>query len=166
MTLDEYADRLEKCMKRELELFDGFHASEEKIRKLITEKNWPALDRELSEIQKYSEIIDEAETERSRIYQCMKLYCADESVESFYAFVSSYCPERSSSLTSLYRQLKVSVMKVKTLTMRIDAYLSTITAAVTRILDEAFPMRKGTIYDSRGTDRGASAPPLVLDRHL
>lgn len=166
MTLEEYAENLEKCMIGQLELFRDFYASEEKIRQYIVLKNWPGLDRELIEIQKYADKIDKAETERSKIYQAMKLYCSDDRTESFYAFVSRYCPSRSASLSSLYRELKISVMKVKTLTMRIDAYLSTVTNAVRRVLDEAFPMRKGTIYDNKGASRRACDPPFVLDRQL
>ncbi len=166
MTLEEYSENLEKCMIAQLELFRDFYSSEERIRQHIVLKNWPELDRELIGIQKYADKIDKAETERSKIYQAMKLYCSDDRTESFYAFVSRYCPDRSASLTSLYRDLKISVMKVKTLTLRIDAYLSTVTSAVRKVLDEAFPMRKGTIYDNKGVNRSASDPPFVLDRQL
>ncbi len=166
MTLNEYTEALEKCMLSQLGFFSEFYVSEERIKQLIVEKNWPELDRELSEIQKCAEKIEKAEAERSKIYQAMKIYCGGEPIESFYAFVSRYCPEKSESLTHLYRQLKVSVIKVKTLTMRIDAYLGTVTSAVKKILDEAFPMRKGTIYDSKGLNRTVSSPPLVLDRQL
>lgn len=153
-------------MKKELSLFESFYRAEEKIRQHIVEKNWPQLDRELSAIKKYGEKIEKAESDRNKIYQAMKIYCGEEIHGSFYAFISSYCPEKSDSLNHLYRELKVCVMKVKTLTMRIDAYLSTVTTAVIRVLDEIFPMRKGTIYNSSGINRGADSPPLVLDREL
>ena len=166
MTLNEYAENLEKCMLKQLELFKSFYDAEEKIKKNIMAKNWPELDRELTAIQKYAEKIDKTEAERNKIYQAMRIYCGGQPLESFYAFISRYCPEKSESLTQLYRELKVSVMRVKTLTMRIDAYLSTVTSAVKSVLDEAFPARKGTIYDSRGINRGVSDPPLVLDRQL
>ncbi|MDX9800911.1 MAG: hypothetical protein RBT69_06215 [Spirochaetia bacterium] len=166
MTLEEYAENLEKCMTGQLELFRDFYASEERIKQQIILKNWPELDRELIEIQNYAEKIDKAETERAKIYQAMKLYCSDDQTESFYVFVSQYCPEKSAVLASLYRDLKISVMKVKTLTMRIDAYLSTVTTAVRKVLDEAFPLRKGTIYDNKGVNMRVSEPPFILDRQL
>jgi len=166
MNLDEYTVKLEECLKKQLEAFRKFYSAEEKIKQQIVLKNWTDLNSEISYLQKQAEEIDKIEMERNNIYNAMRLYCNDNSVSNFYAFISKYCPEKSIYLNSLYRDLKVSVIKVKALTMRIDAYLSTITTTVTKVLEEAFPMRKGTIYDNKGANKVATAPPLLLDRQL
>ncbi|MCL2481660.1 MAG: hypothetical protein FWF38_08115 [Spirochaetaceae bacterium] len=166
MNLDEYTVKLEDCLKRQLEAFRNFYSSEEKVKQHIVLKNWTELDSEIAYLQKQAGEIDKIEMERNNIYNAMRLYCNDTSVSNFYAFISKYCPEKSIYLNSLYRDLKVSVIKVKALTMRIDAYLSTITTTVTKVLEETFPMRKGTIYDNKGANKVAAAPPLVLDRQL
>ena len=166
MNLDDYTVKLEACLKKQLEAFRNFYSAEEKIKQLIVLKNWTELNSEIAFLQEQAVVIDKIELERSNIYNAMKLYCNDNSVSNFYTFISKYCPEKSIYLNSLYRDLKVSVIKVKALTMRIDAYLSTITTTVTKVLEEAFPMRKGTIYDNKGANKVAAAPPLVLDRQL
>ena len=166
MNLDEYTVKLEDCLKRQLEAFRNFYSVEEKIKQQIVLKNWTELNSEIAYLQKQAEKIDKIEMERNNIFNAMKLYCNDNSVSSFYAFISKYCPEKSIFLNSLYRDLKVSVIKVKALTMRIDTYLSTISTTVTKVLEEAFPMRKGTIYDNKGANKVAAAPPLLLDRQL
>ncbi|MCL2294752.1 MAG: hypothetical protein FWC36_07800 [Spirochaetes bacterium] len=166
MSLDEYTVKMEECLKKQIEAFKKFHASEEKIKQQIVSKNWEELDSEISYLQKQAGEIEKMELERGDIYDAMKRCCNDDSSDSFYTFVSEHCPEKSVYLNSLYRDLKVSVVKVKALTIRIDSYLSTITATVTKILEEAFPMRKGTIYDDKGANKAAAAPPLLLDRQL
>ncbi len=166
MNLDEYAEKLEECLQKQLEAFKNFYIAEEKIKQQIVSKNWTELDCEIIHLQKLAAEIDKTEQERNNTYNAMKLYCNDSSVNNFYSFISKYCPEKSIHLNSLYRDLKVSVIKIKALTMRIDAYLSTVTTAVTKVLEEAFPMRKGTIYDNKGANKVAAAPPLVLDWQL
>jgi hypothetical protein len=166
MNLDGYTVKLEECIKKQLEAFRSFYIAEEKVKQQIISKSWTELNGEIAYLQQLAVEIDKIEQERNNIYNAMKLYCNDYSVSNFYAFTSKYCPEKSILLNSLYRELKVSVIKVKALTMRIDTYLSTITTTVTKVLEEAFPMRKGTIYDSKGVNKVASAPPLLLDRQL
>ena len=166
MNLDEYTVKLEECLKKQIEVFKKFYSSEERIKQYILSKNWTELDIEIAYLQKQSGEIDKIELERSNIYNAMRLYCNDNSVSNFYTFISKYCPEKSIYLNSLYRDLKVSVIKVKALTMRIDTYLSTVTTTVTKVLEEAFPMRKGTIYNNKGANKVAAAPPLLVDRQL
>ena len=166
MDLDEYSVKLEECLKKQLEAFRNFYIAEEKVKQQIVSKNWTELSSELAYLQKQAEEIDKIEVERSHVYNAMKLHCNDNSAGNFYSFISKYCPEKSIYLNSLYRDLKVGVIKVKTLTMRIDSYLSTITTTVKKVLEEAFPMRKGTIYDNKGANKVAAAPPLLLDRQL
>ena len=166
MNFDDYTVKLEECLKKQLKAFRNFYDAEEKIKQQIVSKNWTDLNTQIAYLQKKAEEINRIELERNNIYNAMKLYCNDNSVNNFYSFISKYCPEKSIYLNSLYRDLKVGVIKVKALTMRIDAYLSTITTTVTKVLEEVFPMRKGTIYDNKGANKVAAAPPLLLDRQL
>ena len=166
MNLDEYTVKLEDCLKEQLEAFKNFYSTEEKIKQLIVSKNWTELDREIAYLQKQAGMIDKVELERNNIYNTMKLYCNDNSDNDFYTFISKYCPEKSIYLNSLYRDLKVSVIKVKSLTTRIDTYLSTVTTTVTKVLEEVFSMGKGTIYDNKGANKVAAAPPFLLDQQL
>ena len=166
MNLDEYTIKLEECLKRQLEAFGNFYTAEEKLKQQVTSKNWSELNNEIVYLQQQAEEIDKIELERNNIYNAMKFCCNDDSSEDFYSFTSKYCPEKSIYLNSLYKDLKVSVVKVKALTMRIDAYISAITATITKVFEEAFPMRKGTIYDNRGANKIAIAPPFLLDKQL
>ena len=166
MNLDEYTVKLEECLKKQLEAFRNFYTAEEKVKQYIISKNWADLDVEIAYLQKQAEEINIIEQDRINIYSAMKHYCNDNSVSNFYTFISKFCPEKSIYLNSLYRDLKVNVIKVKALTMRIDTYLSTITTTVTKVLEEAFPMRKGTIYDNKGVNKAVFTPPLLLDRQL
>ena len=166
MTFEEYAENLEKVMMKQLKLMKRFYSAEEKIKNHITARNWPELEKNLSRIQLLAAKIEEIELERNDIYQAMKLYCSEDNVENFYVFVSKYCPEKKDNLTDLYRQLKDSVNKIKTLTVRIEAYINTVTSAVKQILDEVYPLRKGTIYNSSGNNQIAIHPPFIFDREL
>ncbi|MCL2792810.1 MAG: hypothetical protein FWD87_06940 [Spirochaetaceae bacterium] len=166
MNLEEYTLKLENCLKRQLEAFKDFYTAEENLKQQIALKNWAELNNEIIYLQQQAEEIDKIEIERNNIYNAMKFCCNDNSSSDFYAFISKYCPEKSVYLNSLYRDLKVSVVKVKALTMRIDAYLSTITSTIAKVFEEAFPMRKGTIYDNKGANKVAIAPPFLLDQQL
>jgi len=166
MNLDEYTIKLEECLKRQLEAFSNFYTAEEKLKQQVASKNWSELNNEIVYLQQQAEEIDKIEIERNNIYNAMKFCCNDNSANDFYSFISKYCPEKSIYLNALYKDLKVSVVKVKALTMRIDAYLSAITATITKVFEEVFPMGKGTIYDNKGANKVAIAPPFLLDKQL
>ena len=166
MTFEKYAENLEKTMVRQLKLVNRFYSAEEKIKTALVERNWPLLEKQLQNIGEISVKIEEAEEVRNNTYQAMKIYCGEDRPESFYVFISKYCPDRQEKLTQLFRELKTGISKVETLTHRIDVYINTVTAAVKQVLDEVFPQRRGTIYDSRGADRSVMQPPVVIDREL
>lgn len=163
--MEEYATELEKCIIKQISLFKEFYKIEEYIKEQIELKDWDKLNEVLTKAWSFSEKLDKAEEERNQIYQSIQHSCGDK-IENFYTFVSRHCPDRSDVLCTLYRELKETVFKVKALTVRIDTYLSVVTSAVAVTLDEVFPIRKGTIYDNKGSKRAVFAPPLVLDKQL
>ncbi len=57
-------------------------------------------------------------------------------------------------------------MKVKNITSRIDTYVTTVVSTVDKVLDEVYPLRKGTIYDVSGAKSQVIHQPMVLDREL
>lgn len=167
MTFSEYAEKLENCIKSQIALFSDYHKIEEKIKEYVAAKNWSELDKALSLIRQKAHEIETAEAERGAVFNAIKKRCGCADFDKdFCAFMQIHYPEKANVFDSLYKELKSNVRKVKMLTARIDAYLSTVTAAAAKMLDEAFPIRKGTIYNSQGIKGAAFAPPLVLDRQL
>lgn len=163
--MKKHVAELEKCIVEQISLFKDFYKIEEQVKEQIELKNWDKLNEVLTTAWSFSEKLDKAEKARNKIYQSMQR-SGGEKIGNFYTFVSRYYPDRSDVLCTLYRELKITIFKVKALTLRIDTYLAAVTSAVTVILDDAFPIRKGTIYDDNGIRRAVFAPPLVLDRQL
>ena len=166
MTFETYSENLENLMRKEIALLEKFSAVEELIKEILVKKDWPQLENRLREINSLASSINDTEDRRNDVYQAMKLYCRDDEVKSFYLFVSMFCPDRKENLISLYRELKVSVMRVKNITSRIDTYVNTVVSTVEKVLDEVYPLRKGTIYDFSGTKSQVIDQPMVLDREL
>jgi hypothetical protein len=166
MTFAEYSEKLECCLKEQINVFSGFYKTEEQIRECVVARDWEKLEKKLNFIKKQAYSMEKTEAERNAVYKAMRKKAGNVHDDDFCAFMDKYCPDKSSIMNSLYKELKLNVIKVKALNARLDAYLSTVTSAVSRILDEAFPIRKGTIYNSSGTKGSAISPPLVLDKQL
>lgn len=153
-------------MKKELVLVNRFSGIEEKIKDILVTKDWNLLEKKIREMDSLADRIRDIEEKRNSAYQAMKLYCRDDEIKSFYLFVSMFCPERKEILISLYRELKVGVLKVKNITERIDTYVNSVVSTVEKVLDEVYPSRKGTIYDVSGTKSTGLHQPMILDREL
>ncbi len=153
-------------MRKEIALVNRFSSVEEKIKEILIRKDWPSLEKKIREMNKLASRISEIEEERNSVYQAMRLYCRDDDVKSFYLFASMFCHDRKEILISLYRELKVGVMKVKNITSRIETYVNTVVSTVDKVLDEVYPHRKGTIYDVSGCRSQVIHQPMVLDREL
>ena len=166
MTFETYTENLEKLMKKEIDLIHRFSETEEKIKEILVKKDWLCLEKKLREINILASRINDTEEKRNDVYQAMKLYCRDDEVKSFYLFAAMFCPDRKDILVALYRELKVGVMKVKNITSRIDTYVTTVVSTVDKVLDEVYPLRKGTIYDVSGAKSQIIHQPMVLDREL
>jgi hypothetical protein len=167
MTFAEYSEKLEYCLKEQIEAFAWFYKTEEEIRECVVAKDWEKLEKKLNFIKKQACSMEKTETERNAIYKAMQKKAGNvDNPDDFCAFMDRYCPDKSSVMNYLYKELRLNVVKVKALNARLDAYLSTVTSAVSMILDEAFPIRKGTIYNSSGAKGSAISPPLVLDKQL
>ncbi len=166
MTFETYTQELEDLMRKELDLIHLFSGIEEQIKVILVRKEWPLLEMKIREMKKLADSIAVVESRRDSAYQAMKLYCRDEEIRSFYLFIAMFCPERKEVLSTLYRELKTGVMKVKNTTIRIETYINTVVSTVDRVLDEVYPMRRGTIYDMSGSSRQVIHQPMVLDREL
>ena len=166
MTFETYTENLEKLMKKELDLINRFSATEEKIKEILVKKDWMLLEKKIREMNALASRINDVEEKRNAVYQAMKLYCRDDEINSFYLFTAMFCPDRKEILVSLYRDLKVGVMKVKNITSRINTYVNTVVSTVDKVLDEVYPLRKGTIYDFSGSRSQVIHQPMVLDREL
>ena len=166
MTFETYTENLENLMRHEIDLINRFSAAEERIKEILVEKDWPQLEKKIKEINLLALRINSTEEKRNDVYQAMKLYCRDDDIKSFYLFAAMFCPDRKDVLDSLYRELKTGVMKVKNITSRINTYVNTVVSTVEKVLDEVYPLRKGTIYNGSGSRSQVIQQPMVLDREL
>ena len=166
LTFEAYTENFEKLMEKELKLIKQFSGIEEQLKELLIKKEWVLLEKSIRDMKKIADSIVIVEAKRDASYQAMKLYCRDDNIKSFSLFISMFCPDRKEIILTLYRELKIGVLKVKNTTMRIDTYVNTVVSTVDKVLDEVYPIRKGIIYDMSGTDRHIIHQPMILDQEL
>jgi hypothetical protein len=69
-------------------------------------------------------------------------------------------------LTDAQRELQIAVLRVKSLTGGIDAYVRGSLRTANDVLGELFPEQKGTMYSRKGKRTPAAGHAIVLDHRL
>ena len=81
----------------------------------------------------------------------------------FYDEAARLPPAKRDRLTALYRRLKMQTLEIRLANDSLADYIKESRAAVNRILENAYPDRKGKIYSSAGTERETEMKSVLLN---
>ena len=147
-------------------LLDSLSREEGRLQVAVLEKDWIALEESIRTMRVLAADIEECEMRRNEGYRNLKASLGLKSDDSFYDVLSRLPLEERQELAGLYRQLRIGISKVRSITDGIDAYVTATVGTMRDILDEIFPERKGKIYSRSGSVAVAEAPSLVVNHRL
>ena len=137
--LTEVKRELDSAMEKEVKLLESFGEKEERIRAFIFDNDWSGLERVLKEVEPISEEIDLLEKRRNELFCSLKEALGKGPEEGFYQTIVHFSPEEREKSSLLYRNLKLSVIKIQGITWSIDAHVKSITCLMQKILNEQLP---------------------------
>lgn len=157
-------DDLITLIEREIILLQGMAATERRLQKAVIGRNWTAVDETIRGMELVSEEIAATEARRHDVFEecCRRIGAAG--ANAFFGLLASVSPEQRAKLSGLYRELKVAVLAVRSITDGIDAYVSSTMQTLNGVIEELFPERRGKIYSGTGSVDKQGHTALVVDR--
>jgi len=157
---------LKSQLKKQTELLGEFGKRELCLQTAILERNWPAMDSVMPDLERLSATLEAVERRRHSIVTKLKLAAGLEQDAPFGELVLKAKPRDRAELTILYRNLQIAVLRVKNHTSGIDTYVRNSVRTANTVLGELFPERKGTIYSSNGAQSPVRGTAMVLNHEL
>ena len=157
---------LKSQLKKQTELLGEFGRKELDLQKAILDRNWPAMDALMPDLERVSSSLEAVERRRHSVVAKLKTSAGLRDDAPFAELVMSVKPRDRAELTALYRSLQIAVLRVKNHTSGIDSYVRNSVRTANTVLGELFPERKGTIYSRSGAQSPAHGSAMVLDHEL
>ncbi|AFG36887.1 flagellar export chaperone FlgN [Spirochaeta africana] len=156
----------QNSLQQQVQLLESLAGCEHRMQQAVMRKNWHELDESLHQLQTISEEIHRCEQDREQSFAslCRQLNLPES---SRFAQVVGHLPdENRREITSLYRRLKIAVLRVQTITSGVDAYINTTVETMNQIVEEVFPGARGSVYSRDGSVYGKQPPAMVVNHQL
>ena len=157
---------LESALIAQIELLELLAERERELQNHLLGRNWQMLEQVIQEMNGLARRIQQADQIRGELFGQLRHRMGLAEQSGMAEVVARLDDESSARLRALFRKLKVSVMRIQSLTGGIDAYVASTTATMRAFLNESFPERRGTIYGRDGSADVHSGHAVVIDRHL
>ena len=165
-SVHEKLEPLSSVLVQEIQLLDALAERERVLQSHLLDRDWQELQRVIDEMTELSERIQQAESARSDCFAALRRTLGLAEKTGFSELISRLDEESAGRLRTLYRSLKVSVMRIRSLTGGIDAYVASSTATMRSFLEECSPQHRGTIYRKDGNAGNRGQHAVVVDRRL
>lgn len=157
---------LKSQLRRQADLLNQFGEKEHDLQRAIVQRDWPAMDAVMPELERLSAMLEGVEHKRYALVNRMKTAAGLSESAPFSDLVATSKPKDRVELTSLYRDLQVAVLRVRNHTNGIDSYVRNSVRTANTVLGELFPERKGTIYSRNGARSPLRGSAMVLNQQL
>lgn len=165
-TVQDVFGRLEVTLIQQIELLNLLAERERELQNHLLNRNWQDLEQVIEQMTLVSREIQNADNARAESFRILRMSLGLSDSSGMSEVITRLDEEKSGTLRMLYRNLKVAVMRIQSLTGGIDAYVASTTATMRAFLDESFPDRRGTIYSRDGSADYGGGHAVVVDRHL
>ena len=152
-------------LKAEIAVLESLSRSHEEVRQAVCGRKWTDFEKLIGELNKLSAEFEALEIKRAEAFSQLARQTDDEDM-NFYNVIIKMPYLLRDEFSSLYRQLKVFVLRIRLANESLMNYIVEAKATVTDFLGAAFPDRKGRLYTRQGTEMEADMRSMVLDRSL
>ena len=157
---------IKESLARQAELMLEFGQREHELQQAVLDRDWPTMDALVPQMERLSRELVALDARRHALFLEAKAEVGLSEEASFSEYVQRTPAEDRHELTSLFRSLQVSVLRVKSVTRGIDSYVRGNLRTTNEMLGTLFPDQKGTIYSRHGRRSPADGRAFVVDRHL
>jgi hypothetical protein len=147
-------------LRKEIGLLEKIPPLQVLVRDAVINREWADYEGYLEAIGRIGAEFEVLETERNRLFG--ELDATDET-DRFYAMSARLPEHERNELTALYRQLKVQTLQIRLANDTLMDYIKETKNAISGILENAYPDRKGKIYSRNGAEREADMKSVVLN---
>ncbi len=156
---------LKGAMDRETELFTSLRDEMDRLRDSFQDKKWTAGLTLAQGIERYSRKLEEADEARDIAFMQLRDGLGLSEETTFSAMLPSLPAEERGGLETSWRDLRTSVVRLKTATSRMRYSAEALADTFNKALEEIFPHRRGKIYSRRGKTTSVNDAHIV-DRKL
>lgn len=155
-----------QILEAQIAVLEGLATAEKVLQQAVMDRDWPDAEARIIELRVLSRQFEALERDRSNEYKRLSQAVSAADSTPFGAILSRLDEATRRRLTELYRDLKVSLFRVRSLGEGLDAFLNALVATTRGILDELYPSRKGRLYRKTGEVAGAEDWALVVNHSL
>ncbi|MCL2834598.1 MAG: hypothetical protein FWD78_15620 [Treponema sp.] len=165
----------ERCVsvfKQEIGLLQKLSLVQDSVHKAVMEREWTDFEWKIAEINQLGAEFAVMDGERAGIFAALKEkfftqeWLANDSEPSFYSLAAKLPPDECRELTGLFRELKMSTLKLKTQNDIFTNYLKEIKTITAAWLEAIIPARGGKLYTGKGRQASAELHSMVLNQRV
>jgi hypothetical protein len=159
-------EQLLSLLQEQTRKMNEFGERESELQTAIMSQDWDGMSRLTPELDKLSRELEAIDEQRHQAVTELKseLHLPPES--TFAQLISDADSAERKLLSEAHRALQIAVLRVKSLTSGIDAYVRGSLKTANAVLGELFPEQKGTMYSREGMSKPAAGHAIVLDHRL
>lgn len=151
-------------LDRQTALINELAEMELELQKIVANRNWERLSQVVPRMTAISEAINEAEALRSDAVRDLTRLAGPGIL--FSELLRRLPTEARIAVTERYRNLKIAMLRLRSRSSNIDAYLRSTISTQRGVLKELYPDRTSPGYTSSGDGTFSTAPAMVLDHSL
>lgn len=155
-----------EILRAQCVLLEELARHEARLQLAVLQKDWVALESEIREMRGISDDIELRERNRNEAYAELKRGLGMSDSDSFYEVLSRLPMEDRAELAELYRNLRIGIAKVKSITLGIDAFVTATVGTMREIFEELFPEHKGRLYSRRGVAKQTDTSSMVVNHRM
>ena len=161
----ENFQNLMSAIEREAASFEAYVEGQRDFALALRERDWPALERAMAELEAKATLIMEAEASRAAAETFVRLEYG--LLEEGITRLALFFPEPArSDLIDLHRRLRIAAMRAKLENAALGDYAAASRDLLGAVLDELFPEKKGRIYGRSGRTIQPGHDALLLNTAL
>jgi hypothetical protein len=150
-------------LHKEIELLGKIPPLQALIRDAVIGKEWTDYELFIESVNKISAEFDALEAERMELFRNLAGGGEDDEKKRFYAIAARLPAADREKLTALYRKLKMETLQIRLSNDTLLDYIKESKAAITGVLETAYPDRKGKLYSRTGAAREADMKSVVIN---
>lgn len=155
-----------ETLSAQLTMMNTLAEHEAELHRRMLEREWEEVTPLIETMSEMSDAVVEAENRRHDAYCRLRRDLGLDDSSGFGEVLAALGDEDRRRLAELYRQLKLSVIRLQSLAGGVDRYVRTMMATTRELIKEAYPHRNGATYGKDGAHASHTGEALVLNHHL
>ena len=164
-------DQCVLLFNRQISLLKRMCHIQDSVRKAVVAREWADFNWKTAELNLLGEEFNNLEAERILLIDALKekfgnYIKIDDFTPSFYTIITILPQEQSRELSSLFRELKMETLRLKSQNEIFSSYLNEIKTVASACMEAMFPVQGGKLYTREGQEAGSGQRSVVLSQHI